>query len=118
MALGYLVNKSGNQKALTYLKESVKPAIWGERKMKWTSPFHANVDDRNQRLSTMAILGLALSGHPSAAETLRSLQTPTTTEADRAFQNQASPVIAEALGAHKTISRDGLARYYGDRPLH
>jgi hypothetical protein len=115
MALGYLINKSGSQKALAYLKDSVKPTIWGERNTKWTSPYHAKADDRNQRLSKMAIIGLALSGHPAAAETLRSLQKPAISEVDRKFQTQVSALISEALSSHERISREGLASYYRNK---
>jgi len=59
----------------------------------------------------MAILGLALSGHLEAAETLRSLQRPVITEGDRKFQTQVGAVISEALSAHETISREGLVSY-------
>jgi HEAT repeat protein len=111
MALGYLINQSGSQKALTYLKDSVKPGVWRERNTNWTSPYHATFDARNLQLSKMAILGLALSGHPAAAETLRSLQRPALSEVDRKFQAQVSAVVSEALSAHATISWEGLASY-------
>jgi HEAT repeat protein len=111
MALGYLINQSGSQKALAYLKDSVKPGIWRERNTNWTSPYHATFDARNLQLSKMAILGLALSGQPSAAETLRYLQRPAITEGDRKFQDQVSAVISEALSAYETISREGLMSY-------
>ncbi len=111
MALGYLINQSGSQKALAYLKGSVKPGVWRERNTNWTSPYHATFDARNLQLSKMALLGLALSGHPSAAETLRSLQRPAISEVDRKFQTQVSAVVSEALSAHATISWEGLASY-------
>ena len=111
MALGYLINRSGNQKALVYLKDSVKPEIWGQRKVHWNSPYHTNVDGRNIQLTKMAILGLALSGHPSAAETLQVLHAPGISEADKKFQHQVSGVISEALRAHEAISREGLMNY-------
>jgi hypothetical protein len=111
MALGYLINWSGSQKALAYLQDSVRPGIWRQRNTNWTSPYHANFDGRNLQLSKMAILGLALSGHPSAAETLRSLQRPAISEVDRTFQTQVSAVVSEALSTHTTISTEGLASY-------
>lgn len=111
MALGYLINQSGSPKALAYLKDSVKPGIWRERNTNWTSPYHTTFDGRNLKLSKMAILGLALSGHPSAAETLRSLQKPAVSEVDRQFRTRVSAVVSEALSAHATISWEGLADY-------
>jgi len=111
MALGYLINKSGSQKVLTYLRDSVKPNIWKERKLGWASPYDGDAEARDLQLSKTAILGLALSGHPSAAEALRSLQKPAKTEMEKRFQDRVSAVVAEALSAHRTISAEGLARY-------
>jgi HEAT repeat protein len=110
MALGYLINKSKSQKALTYLTDSVRPNIWKERKLSWTSP-DGEAEARDLQLSKMAILGLALSGHPSAAEILRSLQKPAKTEIEKRFQDRVRAVVAEALSAHKTISAEGLVSY-------
>lgn len=111
MALGYLINKNDNQIALAYLKDSVKPSVWTERNTTWVSPYHANADDRDNQLSKMAILGLALSGHPSARDTLQVLQRPAISQADRKFQARVRSVISEALNAHETIRRDGLISY-------
>lgn len=112
MSMGYLINKTGNAKALAYLKESVDTKAWAERKVGWTSPYHAATSERDLRLTKMAILGLALSGHPAAAETLRSLQQPAATEAGKKFQAQVSDLVSEALNAHKAIAKEGLAGYY------
>ena len=115
MALGYLINKKENQQALAYLKDSVKPGVWAKRKTNWVSPYHANADDRNSQLSKMAIIGLALSGHPSARDTLQALKTPATSRADRRFQTQVSDVLSEAINAHETIRREGLISYDAKR---
>ena len=112
MALGYLVNKSGNAKALDFLKTSLDPDAWAERRMGWSSAYHASVADRNMQLSTMAVLGLALSGKPEARDALLSLQrTPKTAGAKR-LQAQAYDTISEALGANQMIADQGLAEYY------
>lgn len=111
MALGYLINKSGSQKALDYLKASIKPDEWSN-KAKWSSPFEASMDERNAQLSTMAILGLALSGHSEATEALRSLQAPASEPSAQAFRAQVSGVVTDALGTLDTISKDGLTEYY------
>jgi HEAT repeat protein len=73
MALGYLIHKSGNEKALDYLVDGADPESWSRRKVSWTSPYHRNDAERNRQLSTMSILGLGLSGHPRGAARLRSL---------------------------------------------
>ena len=110
MALGYLVNKSRSQKALAYLTDSVRPGVWKERKLSWT-PADGDAESRDLQLSKMAILGLALTGHPSAAETLRSLQQPAKTESEKRFQDRVRSVVAEAHSAHRTISQEGLVSY-------
>ena len=112
MALGYLVNKSGSRKALDYLKDCLDPNVWAQRELDWTSPYQASVDDRNAQLSTMAILGLALSGNSEAAEALSSLQAPAATESARQFQTQVGNVVSDALSAHQMIAKEGLIEYY------
>ncbi|MCP4265570.1 MAG: hypothetical protein GY777_08345 [Candidatus Brocadiaceae bacterium] len=109
MALGYLINKSGSKKALEYLKECINPGVWTERKLSWRSPYQASVDDRDEHLSTMAVLGLALSGNPEA---LRSLQQPAVSSRGQKFQAQVSDVISEAVKANKKIAKEGLIEYY------
>lgn len=109
MALGYLVNKTGNATALTYLIESLNPTVWEEREVTYTGPFQASTAARDADLSTMAMLGLALSGHPDAAEALRNL---TMTNFDETFQAQASGAAAAALEAHQQIADEGLVEYY------
>lgn len=112
ISLGYLVNKSKNAKALAYLKESLDPGVWEKRKVAWRSPHHANADDRNIQLSTAAVLGLGLTGDPSAAEALRKLQQPAATDVGKKFQAQASSAVAEALSANEKIAKEGLSAYY------
>ena len=62
--------------------------------------------------ATVAILGLALSGRPEAAQALRALQQPATTEPQRAFQAQVSDLVSKALEEHQRIATQGLANYY------
>lgn len=112
ISLGYIVNKAGNKQALEYLMQSVQPQVWRGRQVTWISPFHSDPNDRNAYLSKMAILGLGLTGAPEAAETLRSLQMPASTEDDRVFRDKVAPVVEEALRANETIGRIGLVEYY------
>ncbi|HWM93108.1 MAG TPA: hypothetical protein VN493_20260 [Thermoanaerobaculia bacterium] len=51
----------------------------------------------------MSILGLGLSGHPEAAEVLRTLPGP-------------ADVIDTALEAHRQIEATGMAGYYREEP--
>ncbi len=109
MALGYLINKTGNERALNYLVESAQPANWEAKNLTWRGPFQPNMDTRNVNLSTMAMLGLALSGRPEAAEALRTLSPD---NFPRDFQPQVSGLIEVALEAHQQIAEQGLATYY------
>ena len=111
MSLGYLVNRSKDQAALAYLLASVKPEMWTARNLRWPSPLHATSEGRNQHLSKMAVIGLALSAHPAAAQALRTLQGAPTSDAERAFQAKARGVIDNAVAAHERIARQGLTTY-------
>ena len=108
MALGYLINKSGNQRALDYLLGSVDPDAWMQRGVRWRARVQASPEARNVDLSSMAILGLALSGRPEAASAL-----------DRvpkfkfgAVQPAVSGLIETARETHRMVSQDGLSEYY------
>jgi hypothetical protein len=112
MSLGYVVNKTGNQKALDYLKASINPTTWQDKDV-GQAPFQASTTERSIDFSKHAILGLALSGHPEAEQALRSLQqAPADTELGRAFQAQVDELVSEALDEHRRIAREGLDEYY------
>jgi len=115
MALGYLVNKSGNEKALTYLEAGLDPDIWSRRGITWISPYHDTADELHVQLSTMAAFGLALSGHSSAADALGSYQAADTIRVTTAYRRQLTDAVAEALRAHRIVAREGLAAYYRRR---
>lgn len=117
MALGYLINKTGNREAIAYLTTSLNPAAWEARDVVGIAPFQADTTERNDDLSKHAILGLALSGHPRAAQVLRSLQQPARLETQSVFRNEVSDLVTDALKEHAKIARRGLASYYRtDRP--
>lgn len=70
------------------------------------------MSERNRDFSKFAILGLALTGNPEAAQVLRQLQVPAASPATREFQAQVSDVISEALRENQKISEQGLMNYY------
>ncbi len=112
MSLGYLINTSKNAKALAYLKGHMTPKGWRGSKMVTVGALQASQDARSQQLSTLAILGLALSGDPLAKEALESLQKGMRTEAPSAFARQTDSMVTEALKAHEIIAKEGLKAYY------
>ena len=107
MALGYLINKTGDEKALNYLIESMDPGAWEQRQVGFTGPFQANTAARDVNLSTMAMLGLALSGRPEALEALGSVTAP-----EGVVDDPLAAAAAAARDAHQQIATDGLAEYY------
>jgi HEAT repeat protein len=112
LGLGYLINKAGNERALRYLRGGVVPSVWPQRGVSWASPNHETATERNRELSRLAIIGLGLSGNPSAEDALRELLAPAATATETAFREQMSGVISEALKANQRISDEGLAEYY------
>ncbi len=107
MALGYLINKTGDEKALNYLIESIDPGAWAQREVQYVGPYQASTEARDLNLSTMAMLGLALSGRPEALEALGSVTVP-----EGVVDDPLAAVAAAAREAHQQIATDGLAEYY------
>jgi hypothetical protein len=118
MALGYSIHRKENSGALKYLIESAKPNVWSRRKLTWISPDHPQAEGRDEQLSTMAILGLALSGHPYAWDALIDLRQPAADARLAKFQSRVAPVIAEAISAHEKIAGEGMSRYIANGMGH
>ena len=106
LALGYLANRTGSQRALDYLISGLQPTSWSARALSWTSPFQ-DPQGRNLQLSQMNIIALALSGREPALEALQNLRITST----RGIEPQVDSLLDEAIEAHETIDRDGLATY-------
>lgn len=109
MALGYLINRSGDEKALSYLIDSLDPDAWTQREVQYRGPFQANTAARDANLSTMAMLGLALSGTEEAAEALRGM---TKTGFEAMTEENVTVLVDGALETHEQIAAEGLAEYY------
>lgn len=73
-SLGVAVNRTGNERALNYLIESLDDSAWRRRGIQGVDAAWPTYDQYDRRLSIYAIFGLALSGHPRAGEALRTLQ--------------------------------------------
>ncbi len=112
MALGYLINKSGNQKALDFLKGCLNPHAWDDSQPNWESPFQGAQEARNIQLSSIAILGLTLSGHPDAIAALELLKDPKGSEVEQRFQAQILPTLEQSINDCQQIAEDGLIEYY------
>ena len=109
MALGYLVNGADDNRALQYLQQGATADGWDGRKIGWTSPYTESPAERSEQLAKVSILGLALTGKPAAADTLRQV-------AQRGGNRQTSEALAssasDALREHDIIAKQGLASYY------
>jgi hypothetical protein len=112
MALGYLVNHTSDAACLEFLVQAARPAYWEDLAPRWSSPFESTSLTRNLQLANMAMLGLALSGHPDAIRALESMREPELAPAGRQLQAARSGLLDEALEASRMIARDGLTEYY------
>jgi len=114
LALGYLLNGTANERALSYLIEGLNPSVWAQRGVTWRSPFHRTDVERNLQLTATAVLGLAVSARPEAALALRAVQSDTSA-VGKQLQAQVGEVVSEALETHAQIARMGLVEYYRAR---
>jgi HEAT repeat protein len=73
-ALGFLVDRTGHERALAYLIDSLDDDIWRRRNVAGVVSYLDSYEKYDRRLSIYAIFGLALSGHPQAGAALRALQ--------------------------------------------
>ena len=111
ITLGYLINKSENEKALNYLINGVNLDTWSSKKMNWVSPYQINVNDRNKQLSKLAIAGLALSGNPEAENTLKSIIRADTYQQFKNREELGVDFIKTALKDCAKVSKKGLLKY-------
>ncbi len=115
MALGYVVNRTGNQRALKYLEEGIYPSAWEKRNLPWASSFFPSGAERNNQLVIMSVLGLGLSGRAEATKVLRLLRDPHATPEIVALKQQVpgiDNIADEALKASESIGKDGMRMYY------
>ena len=111
ISLGYIINKTGNKKALDYLAESLQPNVWQNRKIGWESPFYKSKIERDGYLTEAAVLGLGLSGKPEAKiKLLEALQRNKTEEKSK-IKTKIKDVVKLALKEHKKVSSMGLKNY-------
>ncbi len=112
LSLGYLLNATDNDRLLNYLKNSLSPNIWNERKIEGTTNYQLNATERNIDFSKYAILALTVAGTQSSRELLDSLNKTGASEADIKFRLRFSQLITNSIKEHKKISENGLKKYY------
>jgi HEAT repeat protein len=109
--MGFLAARTGGERALDYLIESLDDTIWRRRNIQGVVSYLDAYDRYDRHLSIHAIFGLALSGHPRAGEALRSLhQSPTPEQA--LLRRELDGVLDTWLEVHDLVAERGVAGMY------
>ena len=113
-ALGYLIHHNTAEDdetvgmAMGYLRASVDPRMWIEREIPWLIAREDSERERlRMRLSTSAVLALALTGRDEALSELHKLA-----EGGEGVPARLRQVAESALPHWERIKKDGLAEYY------
>lgn len=112
-ALGLILNRQINTRAFTYLTGLARADTQNIKSMKWNSPYHTNPADRDEDLTSVAIIALGLSGRKEAETFLNSLAGQNSTPPSR--QESLNSTIEEALKTNRAIQqgeKDGLQNYF------
>ncbi len=107
-SLGYVVYETGNERALDYLVDGLNPQVWRQRDVQGIGPSWSTQDAYDQQLSTYAIFGLALSGHPVAGIALDNLKGQSEGRQD----SRLISVLDTWLEVHALVDEKGLNGMY------
>ena len=115
-ALGLALNREMDRRAFDYLTGLANMNSKSIDKLKWTSPYQADLDDRNTEISRTAIIALALSGQKEAEIFLDSLRQKDLRPALSAeMKNSLNATMKDALITNRVIQqggKDGLKNYF------
>ena len=109
--LGYLVNRTGSVRALTYLIDGLTRDAWRKRNVQGLPPFIRTYAEYDRLLSEYALMALAVSGDPRAGQALRSLQSAPTPE-QALSGSQLDDLLASWLDVHRVVAERGLQGMY------
>jgi HEAT repeat protein len=110
-SLGYIVNRTGSERALQYLIDSLTPSVWRQRNVQGIPPYVTSSIEYDRLLSQYAIMGLAESGTPRAREALKSLQqSPSSGQAQ--FRIGLDEMLTSWLEVHQVVADRGIAGMY------
>lgn len=110
-ALGYIINKTGNNEAIEYLIKGSNPNTWAQKRLNWTNPFKLSSEEQNIQLAKMSIIGLSVSGNEKSMNFLNSLK-KSQIEEQKIIRNAISEeFINRALKENKKMSRLGIEKY-------
>lgn len=110
-ALGFLVNRTGNERALNYLIDGLTPSVWRQRNVQGIAPWMNSYAEYDLRLSKYALFGLALSGAPRAGAALRALQQSPTPEQAQ-LRSGLDDTLAQWLEVYDLVAERGVAGMY------
>lgn len=113
LAMGYLVNRVGQEVAFDFLMRASDPAFWGQAGLNWQSPFHSDRAALEETLSEVATLALALTGRPAAEALLAKINAGEGPPRRRSAA--ARETAAQALRHAVRVRTEGLAAYYRPR---
>jgi len=111
-SLGYIVNHTKNERAMTYLENSANPKVWEERGVFSAShKYENNLLDQYKNMSKYAVLGLALSGTKDSRVALINIRK------DNAGKQSDNRIIGDReirdlIAENKSINNKGLEEYY------
>ena len=109
----YIVNKSGDQRALDYLRAGTEVDFWRDLNLVWKAPYHSTFDERNAALASACVLGLGIAGE-RGIPILEDIVSVWEGSENIFFQFSLASAKS-ALNDARTISNVGLAEYYGEQ---
>ena len=109
MTLGYLANASEGKAGLSFLQTTAQSGGWDEQDLSWRVGFAREPEATSLLLQRYSLIGLVLSGHPQAAESL------SMAASDLAKSDSEWAVTEEELAAfreeYELVSKQGLVAY-------
>jgi hypothetical protein len=112
IALGYLLNQTGNEAALAFLQDSASPAAWQTRGISGLPMQGEDQASTSRDQSKYAIISLGLSGNPDATAALLQLKEdgaqPSLGPGSEGFDD----IIEQSLQLSEEITSKGLLEYY------
>ncbi|MCV2885301.1 hypothetical protein OE749_11415 [Aestuariibacter sp. AA17] len=111
-SMGYLANHTKNKRVEAYLVSALSPTYWEDKQVATTRSSFKSRQDRNDNLSKYALLGLVLSGSPSAEAHIRQLKQGEGKKGT--FRARVAPMLDGLLLEHQKINQKGYSQYYED----
>ncbi|HLF11673.1 MAG TPA: hypothetical protein VJA26_10705, partial [Gammaproteobacteria bacterium] len=110
-SLGFQINRTGSDVALSYLIDGLTPGVWRDRRVEGFVPWTDSYTESDLLLSTYALFGLAFSGHPRAGDALRALRdSPRPQQA--LFRSGLDNTLTQWFEVHSLVAERGVAGMY------